>query len=335
MSKKVLLASTDSFQLYKLIVKNLEYLGYEVVHIEDAGYPFKYKSIFQRVENLFRKIFKGDKAFKVQLRKQFLQDKQKEIIQSHGKFDFAVVIRADFFSKEILEAIRRKTDLIIGYHFDGVGRDEKVLDYVSLFDRFYVFDPTDLLKYPDANFLYAPNFYFDYPEPPQNSNIGTAYQVYYVSTYHESRAEFMVSIHQKLVELFPRVKFVVVCNRHATKSLPAYFLENMEIAHQHISFEEQLKHISNADLILDLVIDSHAGFSFRIFEGLKFEKKVVTTNPKVEEADFYDAHNFFILRKDNMDELADFLKLPYKRMDNALRAKYSFSAWLNAKITKF
>lgn len=335
MSKKVLLASTDSFKLYKLLIKNLEYLGYEVVHIEDAGYTFKYESVLDRLENLARKILLGDKQFKVKLRDKFLQNKQKEVLAQHKEFDFALILRADFFNMDIIKRIRNKTKWMVGYHFDGVGRDEKVLDYVSLFDRFYVFDPTDLLKYPDANFLYAPNFYFDYPEPPQNSNIGTAYQVYYVSTYHESRAEFMVSIHQKLVELFPRVKFVVVCNRHATKSLPAYFLENMEIAHQHISFEEQLQHISNADLILDLVIDSHAGFSFRIFEGLKFEKKVVTTNPKVEEADFYDAHNFFILRKDNMDELADFLKLPYKRMDNALRAKYSFSAWLNAKITKF
>lgn len=48
-------------------------------------------------------------------------------------FEFALVLRADFFDFEIIKTIRSKTNLLIGFHFDGVGRDIKVLDYVEFF----------------------------------------------------------------------------------------------------------------------------------------------------------------------------------------------------------
>jgi alpha-beta hydrolase superfamily lysophospholipase len=47
--KKVLLLAPDSFGLYKLIAENLAYLGYDVVHIQDRGYPCSDDTFGQRV----------------------------------------------------------------------------------------------------------------------------------------------------------------------------------------------------------------------------------------------------------------------------------------------
>lgn len=189
------------------------------------------------------------------------------------------------------------------------------------------------MKYNDINLMYSTNFYFDFPGLiPKKSKETEVYNVYYVSTYNESRVDFLIAVHRALTELFQKVRFVVVCNKHITQTLPPYLHEHMEIVHQHVSFYDQLQHVSKSELILDLVISSHVGFSFRIFEGLCFEKKVITTNPTVREADFYDEHNFFILEKDNLHELPNFLKLPYRRIDKSIVAKYSFTSWIDTKI---
>lgn len=146
--------------------------------------------------------------------------------------------------------------------------------------------------------MYSTNFYFDFPGLiPKKSKETEVYNVYYVSTYNESRVDFLIAVHRALTELFQKVRFVVVCNKHITQTLPPYLHEHMEIVHQHVSFYDQLQHVSKSELILDLVISSHVGFSFRIFEGLCFEKKVITTNPTVREADFYDEHNFLFSKR--------------------------------------
>lgn len=330
--KKFLLVAPKTFQLYQLIVRNLEYLGYEVVHIENEGYPFKYKSFGQRLYNLVRKTFFKDKAYKTKLREEYIRDMQWQILRESGDIDITLVIRADFFEKKLIEAIRKKATLMLGFQFDGVTRDPKVLAYIDYFDRFYVFDEEDIKKYPSYGLRFSPNFYFDYPDLLGKNVDNGHYNVFYVSTYHKSRIDALIKLHRYLVNHYETVKFIVVCDSGEKSLLPDYVMQHMEIRHTYILFEEQLKYIASADTIIDLVIADHGGYSFRILEGLKFGKKVITTNDRVLEADFYHPHNFFILRDDNYDEIDNFLTLPYMPIRDEIIEKYSFSRWLADKL---
>ncbi|NGM63273.1 hypothetical protein G5B30_15295 [Sphingobacterium sp. SGG-5] len=333
MSKtKFLLVSPQSFNLYQLIVKNLEHLGYDVVHIEDHGYAFKYTSLGQRIYNFIRKTFFKDRIYKEKLKQAYTYKKQQEILATYNHYDVALVLRADFFQRKLIDMARQKTDLMLCFHFDGISRDPQILKYIPFFDRFYVFDEGDVVKYPSYNLLYSPNFYFDYPDLTDKQTQDSPYNVYYVSTFHESRAEDLITLHQYMSRYYQRVKFVVVTNRGKEHLIPDYIHENMEIRFEHVPFDEQLHHIAHADVIIDLVIADHKGYSFRIIEGLKFGKKIITTNPKVLEAEFYHPNNFFILTKDNYGDMAAFLEAPYVPIANAIITKYSFSEWLRHKI---
>lgn len=330
--KRFLLVSPSIFQLHRLIVNNLEYLGYDVVHIENEGYPFQYKSFGQRFYNFIRKLLFKDKTYKMKLREKYTLDRQWEILNSNKPFDLALIIRADFFEEKLIEAVRKKTDLMLGFHYDGISRNPEILQYIRYFDRFYVFDPNDVQRYPSYNLRFSPNFYFDYPALIKSGNPNAFYQVFYVSAYHKSRIDTVIRLHRYLADYYKKVKFTIVCPIEDQASLPVYVKENMEVRHTYLLFEEQLNFIASADVIIDLVIGEHKGYSFRVFEGLKFEKKVITSNESVAEADFYHPHNFFILREDNYDEIDEFIRLPYMAIDEQIVKNYGFSHWLKEKI---
>lgn len=329
--KKFLLLCPATFHLYELIVKNLAYLGYDVTHIEHEGYGFTYKSFWERVYNFIRKVFLGDRTYKLTLRNQYISYRQWEIFNANLPFDYALVIRPDLFDKQFIEAIGNQSKLMIGFQFDGVSRNPEVLDYRPLFSQFYVFDPSDVETYPNHNFSYSPNFYFDYPDADLYSE-SDPYSVYYVSTYHKSRIEDLIIVHTALSKHYEKIKFCVLIPPENVQFLPEYVLQHMQVMHKMETYEEHLKQVANSEIIVDLVIAEHNGFSFRIMEGIKFGKKVITTNAKIKEAEFYHPHNFYVLNKDNLRGLTEFISKPYVPMDSAMRLKYGFSAWLESKI---
>lgn len=331
--KKFLLVCPSAFHLYELIVRNLAHLGYEVTHIEDEGYEFSYRSFGERAYNFLRKVFLGDKTYKTTLRSQYTSFQQWSIFKSNAPFDYTLVIRPDLFDKQLIEAIKHKTELMIGYQFDGISRNPEVLDYISLFDRFYVFDPTDVTRFSNHNLIYSPNFYLDYPDVDDEYIETEKYSIFYVSTFHESRVGDLIFLHKLLGKIYNKIKFCVLIQPERVDVLPEYVVENMEVIHRVVNYEEHLRQVAHSEIIVDLVISEHRGFSFRIMEGIKFGKKVITTNDKIRDADFYHPHNFYILRPDNVQDLKEFLAKPYVPLDQEMRSKYGFTAWLQSKIT--
>lgn len=308
-------------------------MGFEVVHIEDSGYSFKYQSFFDRISNAFHKLFLKDN-YKKKLYDDYVIKRQFEILNTCQHFDNALVIRADFFSMDLIETVRPKVSNFFSFHFDGIDRDKSILEYANLFDDFYVFDEADLKKAFSNNWKYSTNFYIDYPGATLNNNsVGIYYDVYYVSFYHESRIEDVVLIHKTLKGIFKSVKFIVFCRLEDLEKLPSYVKEEMEITQSTISYDEQLTIVANSAVIIDLVLSEHRGWSFRLMESIQFEKKVITTNDAVINADFYNPNNIFVLTKENHGEIAAFLKIPYQKLPESIVRKYGFTEWLESKIT--
>lgn len=329
--KKFLLVSPSAFNLHQLIARNLAYLGYEVTHIENDGYEFTYRSFSERAYNFFRKVFLGDKSYKSALRAGFTKFRQWDIFKNNAPFDYTLVIRPDLFDRDLIESIRQKSELMIGFQFDGISRNPEVLCYIPLFDSFYVFDEADVHTFPAENLYYSPNFYIDYPDITKGQDT-EHYSVYYVSTFHESRVGDLISIHRILSKYYDNMKFCVLCPREKVTTVPEYIIKHMDVIHEAVNFEQQLIHVAHSEVIVDLVIADHQGFSFRIMEGIKFGKKVITTNDKILEAEFYHPNNFHVLRGDNTQNLEEFLKKPYVPMSEEMRLKYGFRAWLESKI---
>lgn len=72
----------------------------------------------------------------------------------------------------------------------------------------------------------------------------------------------------------------------------------------------------------------HSGLSFRFFEGLYHEKKVITDNIFVKNYDFYHPDNIFITDYKKFDGLKEFLEKPYFPVDQKIVSKYGFDNWI-------
>ena len=82
---------------------------------------------------------------------------------------------------------------------------------------------------------------------------------------------------------------------------------------------------------MDFVDPRHDGLSLRFFEGMYYQKKVITDNKKVKNYDFYHPNNIFIL-ENNYHDIEAFLKIPYYHISDEIVKKYGFSSWIE-KIT--
>lgn len=115
-----------------------------------------------------------------------------------------------------------------------------------------------------------------------------------------------------------QVKFYVVGKGKA--AFPLY--------NETISYSAYLNEIEKSRSILDIAQDGQQGLSMRVMEALFLKRKLITDNPEVEKADFYNNNNIFILGKRPLAELNGFISSPYKPIDREIIERYDIDNWI-------
>ena len=70
------------------------------------------------------------------------------------------------------------------------------------------------------------------------------------------------------------------------------------------------------------------GLSFRIFEAMALEKKIITDNEKIKNYDFYNSNNILVLNKDFSNITKDFFETPYQPLPEKIYEKYTLEKWV-------
>ena len=81
-------------------------------------------------------------------------------------------------------------------------------------------------------------------------------------------------------------------------------------------------------MLLDIKACEHNDLSFRIFEAMRYGKKLITDNATVKRYDFYRPENIFVVENGSFEGLSQFLNTPYVPLPLDLVRKYSFTNWL-------
>lgn len=95
-----------------------------------------------------------------------------------------------------------------------------------------------------------------------------------------------------------------------------------------ISYDKVLDMIGSSKAILDILTDPYEGLSLRPMESIFHRKKLITNSLMIQNYDFYDSNNIFILGKNDLNILPDFLESPYKDIEPFIVGKYDFSNWI-------
>ncbi len=97
--------------------------------------------------------------------------------------------------------------------------------------------------------------------------------------------------------------------------------------------DELEQNIREAKAVLDIGQGQQlqSGLSFRVYEALGFEKKLITTNSTISKYDFFNKKNIQIL--DASLKIEDsFFVTPYEKPDNKVLQKYTLSSWVKNVI---
>ena len=319
-NKKILLPITVDVGLNTCIEENLRKNGFEV-YMLTYNNEFKYPGLKYKILNFIHKNFLFDKGYKARIRKELQYKKIEKELESFPKVDYSLTIRADLFNKSILNKVTSLAAKNYAYQWDGLSRFEGIQELIPLFDKFYVFDKNDIEKgktYPTTN------FYFDCFDTLFEKKI-PEYDFFYIGSY-DNRIQSLLTICDYLYS--KNYKLNVILRTVTKDNLQAR--PYISFIKKPTSYYENLEKGANAKFLIDLKNDSvHEGLSFRIFEALGSNKKIITNNQIVKNYDFYDPQNILCLdEKFDLSRIDDFLNTPYREVDPITKKKYSFTNWI-------
>ena len=307
-----------------LIKKNLEYLNYNNVDfLLYSDEKFRYKNWREQLNNIYRKTVLGDKKYKEILRKAFIENTLREKAKRLPEYETILVMTTDFFSEEFLSIIRTKTKKLVGNHWDGLSRTPDVYPKLKFFDKFFVFDKNDVDE--KKNIFFLTNFFFNFEEEKTQPIIKN--DVFYIGTYVEQRFKTLkeFSAILSLKKISQKILLFSWDKREPEGEI--------NFTNQFLTYDENMSWVKSSKALLDLKLKEHNGLSFRFFEALKYEKKLITDNPDVKNYDFYRQENIFIIGEDSEGNLNNFIENPYQEIPAEIKNKYSFESWFKTLIS--
>lgn len=181
------------------------------------------------------------------------------------------------------------------------------------------------MKYPQYGFQTASNFYFDFPlanKLPRSDGL------YFLGGHEAKRVPQIQAFLRETDRLALPLDFYLYCKDDRAREIfgdRIHYIDRSGI----LSFEENLHKVAASGAVVDFLNDVHQGLSFRTFDAMRFDKKLITTNAAVKHYDFYHPDNILVWDGQDLSGLADFLAQPYRALDTEVKAKYGFSNWLN------
>ena len=318
----IILGLPESYGLSECIQYNLEQNGFTVVNISFKDYQFKYTSSWQRVVNFLRKTFLRDKGYKAILKYNKYKDRIDHQLNAIDKAEYALLIRADIYPLPVIQQIKNKTKQLIGYQWDGMKRFPAIKEALPLFDRFFVFDAADLTD--SDGMLFSTNFFLQSPTPFVAAEEKRRKTVLLFNSYFEERMPLTFDLIKRLSFLNVDPQF----NIHKPGIQAAYMRDSIYYFPDAVQYGHYLNDVHKADVLVDLCLSFHKGLSFRFYEALGYEKKIITNNIQVKQYEFYHPQNVFIIGHDDWNDLPSFIQSPYHTLEKDIVRKYSFSNWI-------
>ena len=120
-----------------------------------------------------------------------------------------------------------------------------------------------------------------------------------------------------------KFKFVLV-----GKKRPKNLNNNIIFSNKTFLLSDYQNDIENSSILIDLIRINHNGLSFRIFEALALQKKIITSNLSIKQYDFYNPKSIFVLDTDNINIPIEFIESPFYSIDNTIYEKYTIKNWV-------
>src|SRR5690554_1633412 len=308
---KITVLSLDLYGFNKFIAQELQKKEIEVTYINSAEFKYNYKNLAERSKNFLSKTFLKKNLKKIK-QTEFVLNKISDDIQ-----DVTLVIDPAHFNHTILKEIRKKSKKLIAYNYDSMVQLPLPSDKITYFDKIYSFDKNDCEKYQFkfiTNFIYIPK-----EEIKPNFDL----KVFTIQSKSQDRMHTINKIADELDRLSIKNYEFHIYGKPSNKAN-----KNIIFFNERISFDLFKNKMKNAEILLDLVRKGQNGLSFRIFEAMALQKKLITTNKNIAQYDFYNPNNILIIDADNISIPVSFLNSEYEPLNEQVYQKYTLENWI-------
>ena len=313
---KICVISFDFWGYDAHIVETLKEKGIEANHIKIGA--VSYENFRERLTNLFSKVFLG-KNLKYQKRQKFVIEQLDKL----GHQDQILVLNADTFDHSTLEYMKKSTNRFITFLYDNLDRFP-VQDKLHFFDKIYSFDDKDIEKHGFerlTNYNYLPFLSQEKQNPSEDA--------LYITSYDKKRIKQLDILSQKFEELRLKFDLYVIGKKSWKNQLMKPFSKNKIVfTRKRINHENLPEFYKRTKVILDLMRENQYGLSFRVFEAMALEKKIITDNEKIKNYDFYNPNNILVLNKDFSNITKEFFETPYQSLPEEIYKKYTLEKWV-------
>lgn len=182
----------------------------------------------------------------------------------------------------------------------------------------YTFDQEDASRY---RFHLVPQVYRPIKPAPQSDTITS--DLFFIGQ-NKGRSQLLEEIKQIADSLGINYYFYIQQDKHS-KILPA-LKEYMQT--QPLPYSTVLNRLSRSKCLIEILQQGQSGYTLRTLEALFLQKKLITNNRNIRQAEFYHPDNIFIWGEDDPGSLPLFLQSPFHSWNEELYHKYDITFWI-------
>jgi len=327
--KKILYIGVSTFNYEKEIKSALEHMGALVDYHDERPANDFWTKVFLRLN------FKSLIQSKIDTYYADILNKSKNIT-----YDYVFIIKLETIDKKILEQLKenQKNAIFILYLWDSIQNYKGKEKLLPFFDKAFSFDKTDTVKYNDLDFL--PLFYIPAYKQALVNRDEIIYDLCFFGTGHSDRYKTIKEIKTQAKKnnlkvysfLYLQSKAIFWVRKILNKTMRDAQVSDFSFSS--LNQAQLIDKILKSNVIIDIEHQGQVGLTMRTIESIGCQKKLLTTNKSIQEYDFYNENNIYIIDRDNISLNKDFFLTPYQKLDKNMYEKYSLHSWLTTIFTK-
>lgn len=335
--RNILLICYPFFGYDEAIKEELYHIGANYVFLKKA----EYFPSSPRDEQFFDPWYKAPLYYlkAPNARTKWTDQLKSEIDSKH--FDVLLVIENTCFKKSFIKYLRERNPGIktIWFLWDTFKTQQRWhRDYIPLFDKVYSFDKDDAHNY---GMEYFPDFYVE-----SNSANRNKYDICFIGSANRTSTSHRIELLSKIkkqcdaygLKSFFYIKYSEPARYHPIKKIFKKYRKNRykQIVNAHIDegymftktlpLDEYNTIMRDSDIIIDINHIDRQGMTINAIAAIASGKKLITTNNRIKDEDFYHPNNILIINIDNPIIPKEFLNsrvikidMEYLKLDNWLK----------------
>lgn len=243
---------------------------------------------------------------------------------SGQSIDYILICRGEAFTPLSIKHLRESfpNAKVILFLWDILAYCNK-RNIIQFCDKVFSFDPEDVKN--NDGLLFRPTFYIDKYTKVENKE--NKYDMAFIGTVYPPRQKtikFLTKSFHNQGLRFYRYMFVpsiIIYFRNLFKGFPFFHIWQIHL--KPLTIEGITEVLSVCRSIIDINPPIQKSLSTRPYEAMAAHKKYITTNREIENYDFYNPNNIYVIDIANPIIPKSFLESPFEEIPQEILYKYS------------